>query len=440
MALTQFMIEEVRCFAHSQHVDLRPLTFLVGENSTGKTSVLACIQILADFLKHGRLDFNQYPYSMGTFKDIVRRSWISDKAFRLGFSLRDGKEDISCSVQFVQKDRGVEPVVSLASIDFGDGEVVFIVNDDTESGLQLLSYEERPMRFHIEVSSENLTNINIFSLLNIYSVATEGSSSEGSRLLSEFLRQKDISKKPMFKWNLLDDEIFFGTTPVRSRPKRTYDPTREYGDPEGSDVPMMLMRIAATEQKEWEGLRQSLVEFGEKSGLFQNIDVRNLGPSMGAPFQLKVKVRGPTSNIVDVGYGISQVLPILVHIFGAHSSPRRRRSKGSPSHFLLQQPEVHLHPRAQAELASLLARLGSVGGQSFIVETHSDYMIDRARIEIRRGNISNDDVSLVYFEPKKNVVKIHNIKFDEVGNLQDVPPHFRDFFLLESDRLMGFED
>ena len=110
------------------------------------------------------------------------------------------------------------------------------------------------------------------------------------------------------------------------------------------------------------------------------------------------------------------------------------------AYYLLQQPEVHLHPKAQAELTSLLAQLASMGNQSFVVETHSDYMVDRARIEIRRGNINADDVSLIYLEPKKNVVKVHNITFDKMGNMMGVPPHFRDFFLLETDRLMGFED
>lgn len=67
-------------------------------------------------------------------------------------------------------------------------------------------------------------------------------------------------------------------------------------------------------------------------------------------------------------------------------------------------------------------------------------MIDRARIEIMKGNVKADDVSLIYMEPKKNVVKVHNISFDDMGNMIGVPPHFRDFFLHESSRLMGFED
>ena len=107
---------------------------------------------------------------------------------------------------------------------------------------------------------------------------------------------------------------------------------------------------------------------------------------------------------------------------------------------LLQQPEIHLHPRAQAEFSSLLVKLANKGDQAFIVETHSDYMIDRARIEIRKGNIRPEDVSLIYFEPKGNIVKVHNISFDKMANMEGVPPHYRDFFLKESKRLMGFED
>jgi len=61
MNITQFTIEEVRCFAGRQHFNIRPLTFLVGENSTGKTTALACFSILSRFLKDGEVDFNSPP-------------------------------------------------------------------------------------------------------------------------------------------------------------------------------------------------------------------------------------------------------------------------------------------------------------------------------------------------------------------------------------------
>ena len=154
-------------------------------------------------------------------------------------------------------------------------------------------------------------------------------------------------------------------------------------------------------------------------------------------------MRGPNSNIVDVGYGVSQILPILARVL---EYPIIRQRAGGLLHIgqipisLLQQPEVHLHPRAQAELASLLAKLASEGNRAFIVETHSDYMIDRARIEIRKGNIHHEDVSLIYLEPKGRVVKVHNISFDEMGNMEGMPQHYGEFFLKETNQLMGFKE
>ena len=67
-------------------------------------------------------------------------------------------------------------------------------------------------------------------------------------------------------------------------------------------------------------------------------------------------------------------------------------------------------------------------------------MIDRARIEIRRGTIRPEDVSLIYLEPKRRIVRVHNISFDEMANMIGVPSHYGEFFLKETDRLMGFED
>lgn len=242
------------------------------------------------------------------------------------------------------------------------------------------------------------------------------------------------------QWDVWRNLFVFSTSPIRSRPKRTYDPTRAFDDPEGSDVPMYLTQIEATQKENWKILKARLVEFGKSSGLFQNIEIKHFGQALGGPFQLKFTVRGPNANIIDVGYGVSQILPILVHILNYENSRHVRPSYREIPFFLLQQPEVHLHPRAQAELSSLLTKLASQSNRSFIVETHSDYMIDRARIEIRKGTIRPEDVSLIYFEPKGNIVRVHNVGFDKMANMTGVPPHYRNFFLKESKRLMGFED
>ena len=435
MSITQFTIEDVRCFSERQTLEIRPLTFLVGENSTGKTTALACFQVLANYLRGGGVDFNADPYSMGTFRDIVRNSRPKAKAFKLGFTV----DTVELTVEFVEKTQGIEPIVSSANLKFADGEIVFKIGDSPELQDRLVSFDENHNYYEINYDSDFLDifpGSPKFCHLQSRSVRHLIGDSKGKKVLANYLKthenHENSERYQNMPWDIWYRLSVFSTAPIRSRPKRTYDPTREFNDPEGSDVPMYLMRIEATEKKDWEALKTQLVEFGRNSGLFENIDVKNLGRSLGAPFQLQVKVRGPKANITDVGYGVSQILPILVHILG--SNPYKITFS------LLQQPEVHLHPKAQAELSSLLARLANEGNRAFIIETHSDYMIDRARIEIIRGNIRPQDVSLIYFEPKGNIVKVHNISFDKMANMVGVPSHYGEFFLKESKRLLGFKD
>ena len=429
MKITQFTMEEVRCFSERQTLEIRPLTFLVGENSTGKTTALACFHVLANYLRHGEVDFNSHPYSMGTFKDIVRNSRKKEKVFKLGIAYEHADETVELTVEFVEKPERIEPAVNSVAVKFTDGEIVFEIEGQLGHRPYLTAFDEKRNRYRI-VSGPD---ISLHLGLDFFLHFLEGPA-EGKIALKKYLESRKKSTSTLHEpWPIWRNVAVFSTAPIRSKPKRTYDAIREFNDPEGSDVPMQLMRIAATQKDNWAALKAQLVAFGKSSGLFQNIGVKNLGGALGSPFQLKFTVRGPHANLINVGYGVSQILPILVQILDVDADRK------SPF-FLLQQPEVHLHPRAQAELSSLLVQLASTSNRSFIVETHSDYMIDRARIDIRKGHIQPEDVSLIYFEPKGNIVKVHNIGFDEMGNLVNVPAHYRDFFLKETDRLMGFED
>ena len=79
---------------------------------------------------------------------------------------------------------------------------------------------------------------------------------------------------------------------------------------------------------------------------------------------------------------------------------------------------------------------------SFLIETHSDYIIDRVRISVRDKILKPKDVSILYFDPGKtgSAVTIHNIKMDKQGNLVNAPPSYRDFFMKETDKLLGFDE
>ena len=335
----ELILSDVRCFQGEQRGRVRPITPLIGENSTGKSTFLGCYSVVHQLLSRfsravDAPDFNNEPFSMGSFRDIVR-------------------------------------------------------------------YLEQ------------------FLLVN-------------------HRAQHDSRKKKLIA-ALWPSSTLISLAPLRAKPKRTYDPVKETASPEGDHVPMLMMRLDHLRKSEWRPLHDDLVEFGSESGLFSDIKVRHHGKQISDPFQLQVKVHsGLHANIMDVGYGVSQSLSILVDLLASDQLGSRVRASRQKT-FLLQQPEVHLHPRGQAELASFFASIAQKRGCRFLIETHSDYIIDRTRILVRQGILKESDVSIIFFEPQHNSVAIHNISLDKYGNLQNAPPSYRDFFLKETDRLLGFE-
>ena len=296
---------------------------------------------------------------MGIFKDIVRNSKPKAKTFKLGFTA----DSVEWIVEFGEKTDGIEPIVNSVKLKFSDGEIIFKIGENTtERPALLISFDKKHNYYEINCDPDLLDMLPAYTLFRFlqseFNHFLEGDA-EGKTALASYIEKLQDSEKFQYDpWAISHELSLFSTSPIRSRPKRTYDPTREFNDPEGSDVPMLLMRMEATQQKQWEALKAQLVEFGKSSGLFQNIEIKNLGRSLGAPFQLKFKVRGPNANIVDVGYGVSQILPILVHVLNPESSRRSPRDSQEMTYFLLQQPEVHLHPRAQAETLFFIREVG----------------------------------------------------------------------------------
>ena len=97
--------------------------------------------------------------------------------------------------------------------------------------------------------------------------------------------------------------------------------------------------------------------------------------------------------------------------------------------FLLQQPEVHLHPSTQTALGSLFRRIAGPKRQ-LVVETHSDHLLDRVRMDVRDGEaaLKPADVSILYFERGDLDVRIHSLRLDGQGNVRGAPPSYRAFF------------
>ncbi len=122
---------------------------------------------------------------------------------------------------------------------------------------------------------------------------------------------------------------------------------------------------------------------------------------------------------INVGFGISYVLPIVVSLL----LPLKNKI------IILENPESHIHPRGQAELGKLMALSAASGAQLFI-ETHSDHLINGVRVAVKEGNINKKDVSISYFDKitteKEQYSRITDIRIDNQGELSDYPKDFMD--------------
>ena len=205
------------------------------------------------------------------------------------------------------------------------------------------------------------------------------------------------------------------------KPQRTYDLFESDYSPEGNHLPYALGDILDNADQ-----KKRLEEYGQESGLYQKIDLRTSDSDDAPSARITVKGNGVPANLIDTGYGVGQALPVVVESI--------RAEKGTM--LLLQQPEVHLHPRAQAALATLFTRLIKAENKQFVVETHSDYIIDRVRIEVARGNIAAEDVSILYFEKPDNATHLYPLSLDSGGNILNAPPSYRAFFLQEEWNLL----
>ena len=163
-----------------------------------------------------------------------------------------------------------------------------------------------------------------------------------------------------------------------------------------------------------------------------DISDKNNGES---PFSIKVTVDELTSDITNVGYGVKPIFYLSWQMYLFQIQKKYNT-------FLLQQPETHLHPRVEAEFATLMVSMINKYKEKyrFICETHSDYIIQRARIEIKEKNLNPEDFLILYFELKDGEAKIHPVTIDLNGNIENQPDSYKAFFLSEDYKLLGLED
>ena len=448
--MDEITLKNFRCFREEQTACLAPLTLLVGENNTGKTSFMAMIRALWDVTyRRTDPDFKEEPYDLGSFDEIAHhRGGRGGRAetFEAGFAASRRRETRTDRTLKVATDRPYR-----FDVQFGrDGTAPVPVSrrfscDDAWIG-EDLKYDDWPPL--ILLGTPNGSWVGELHPDSDYEASPFGVDPDSldDRQGSEPPTDEDWERLRRLSITSLEVREFgrhkqrpYASAPVRSKPQRTYDPARPTRDPEGNYVPMYLAEVFFQDKRQWNSLKQKFEKFGQESGLFDEISVKSFGRKASEPFQVQIRkfgsrVKGPQRNLIDVGYGVSQVLPIVTELLRGNTIMELFRGI-PPSIFLLQQPEVHLHPSAQAALGSLFCQVAKPDRQ-LVIETHSDHLLDRVRMDVRDGiaALKPDDVSILFFERKDLDVRIHSLRIDEEGNIEGAPDGYRNFFLEETAR------
>lgn len=131
---------------------------------------------------------------------------------------------------------------------------------------------------------------------------------------------------------------------------------------------------------------------------------------------------------LNIGFGVTYSLPIIVAILKAKVGDL----------IIIENPESHLHPKAQSKLAELFALASSIGVQ-LIIETHSDHILNGIRIATKKGIIKSEQTQIYYFRKEKDRLEtiVDMIEINQYGAIAKYPKHFFDQFDNDLDELLG---
>jgi len=204
--------------------------------------------------------------------------------------------------------------------------------------------------------------------------------------------------------------------PLRQYPRRFYQWTgerkKEVAEPDGADTFAAL--VSSERDDGW--IKEGVAAWLRKLDLVQDLTISAAG-SQGRFYEVLVKIDDVESALLDVGFGLSQVLPVLTMLLSA--------PEGSIA--LLEQPELHLHPNAQAALADLMLHVAESRNLQLIVESHSEHIVRRLQRRIAETESEYarpDNIKMYFCEPGKDGSRISEVEVDRFGQISNWPEKF----------------
>ena len=387
--ITELRAQNFKSWDDTKTLRFAPLTGFFGANSSGKTSILQVLLMLKQTVKRPS-DWNEPLYfgdeeslvNLGSFDDVIHRP-ANNSSLDISISWNPIEQNSSHSVSFstsiAKKYERADLVEFCYTNDRGKFKIKW-----TPQGYRFIS-------FHDQIKAE---------LFRCYGVLRPNGPLEEFASLSSTFE------------NLFSQIHYLG--PLREYPRHQY--TWDGDHPEGVGpqgekmVPAMLsgrVRLLSVDEQ--------IMKWLQELGLIDSYRLVSVsGTEKDYEFLIKQYKGGPEVRLTDVGFGVSQVLPVLILCYYAPEG----------SILILEQPEAHLHPKVQSELGDVLIDVVKNRNIQIILESHSEHLLHRLTRRIAEEEISADDMALYSCQINEGVSKIEPLEMDEYGNISNWPQNF----------------
>jgi predicted ATPase len=418
--ISSFTVENYRSFPDKTTIELRPLTLVFGYNNSGKSALLRFLPLIAESVSPSATA----PLSLGgnaargaQFKDILSQLDASPQiTFEISFDTplgNDSRLEKSKKVVFQLRDfhdRRQQVVQSIYGLDPQDKELFRLDWDleATQEGRLSTSYTAKMLYWEAtqEEQLEDTLQLRLNGLVPDPHLSLEryrGSEYHkglwASALVPLRIKLGDLHRSVQWLTS-------FRTSPARTSTYAGQPPPQL--TPEGGNAAEILAYdklskgpILPEVSRWYEQYTGQTLDVSEAADTFSI----TLGPKQ-APF---VRI-----NIADTGEGMAQVLPVLV------ATAMVRHGENTPSVLVLEQPELHLHPKVHGALAAHFCELANIENPpKLLIETHSENFLLEVQLQIAKGLISPDKV-LVYWvrQDEGGRSSIERITLDEMARPQ----------------------
>ena len=224
-------------------------------------------------------------------------------------------------------------------------------------------------------------------------------------------------------------EDFFDTIhylgPLREYPNRLYLWSGEQPDGVGNSGERAIAALLASRQQEptieisedepKRTVEQHVAYWLKELGLIHSFEVRPIAPNR-KEYEVRIKRTAESAEVflTDVGFGVSQLLPVLVLLFYVPEG----------STIILEQPEIHLHPAVQAGLADVFIDAIKRRNVQIILESHSEHLLQRLQRRLAEEALPTDQVKLYFTDFVGAASTLTPLDLDEYGNIRNWPKNF----------------